>query len=191
MMKKTLLTALACVLALGLSASTASALAISDADPNYLGWVDPSVPADASGEVQSINDLLAQPSPSGPTTISGVTYLRTANDCPGGCPAAEEAGADQGQGPSASVDVTGWTYLVAKYGTAAHVWYVGDLTGAQDVPLNGFGGFHPKTGEPQINGQSHYSLYNPTTTTVPDGGATAGLLGLAMLGLGYLRRRIG
>ena len=34
------------------------------------------------------------------------------------------------------------------------------------------------------------SLYGlPGTTTVPDGGATLGLLGLGMLGLGYLRRR--
>lgn len=37
---------------------------------------------------------------------------------------------------------------------------------------------------------SHVSLYGlPGTTTVPDGGATLGLLGLGMLGLGYLRRR--
>lgn len=176
-MKKTLLTAMACVLALGLSASTASALAIGDA--NYLGWVDPSTPANAGGEVQSINDLLDRPAPSGPTTISGVTYLRTAN-CPA-CVDATTTGANQGNAPSATVDVTGWTYVLAKYGTRAEIWYVGNLTGVQPLPLVGSNG----------NTQSHYSRYNPTTTQVPDGGVTAGLLGLAMLGVGYLRRRIG
>ena len=178
-MKKTLLTAMACVLALGLSASTASALAIGDA--NYLGWVDPSTPANAAGEVQSINDLLARPSPSGPTLISGVTYLRSANGCGAPCPAATTTGADQGDPVSATVVVTGWTYVLAKYGTRAEIWYVGNLTGTVAVPLTGSNG----------NAQSHISRYNPTTTQVPDGGVTAGLLGLAMLGVGYLRRRIG
>ena len=182
MMKKTLLTAMACVLALGLSASTASALAIGDA--RYLGWVDPSTPANASGEVQSINDLLARPAPSGPTTISGVTYVRSSNTCGGPCPAATTTGNQQGlvdaNVDGTTISVTGFTYLLAKYGTRAEVWYIGGLTGSQTIPLTGSNG----------NGTSHYSLYNLTTTQVPDGGVTAGLLGLAMLGVGYLRRRI-
>jgi len=36
---------------------------------------------------------------------------------------------------------------------------------------------------------SHASLYGLPGTSVPDGGATLGLLGLGMLGIGYLRRR--
>jgi hypothetical protein len=179
MMKKSLLIAFAAVMALGLSASTASALAIGDA--NYLGYVDPSVPANAAGEVQSINDLLARPAPSGPTTIAGVTYLRSSNTCGGPCPAATTVGADQGDPPAPTVFVTGWTYVLAKYGNTAHIWYVGNLTGNQTIPQTATPG----------GGLSHISRYNLTTTQVPDGGVTAGLLGLAMLGVGYLRRRIG
>ena len=182
MMKKTLLTAMACVLALGLSASTASALAIGDA--RYLGWIDPSTPANATGEVAGINVLIDQPAPSGPTNISGTLYLRTASSC-GTCPDATTTNGQQGL-TDANVDgttisVTGYTYLLAKYGTRGEVWYIAGLTGSQTIPLTGSNG----------NATSHYSLYNLTTTQVPDGGVTAGLLGLAMLGVGYLRRRIG
>ena len=194
MMKKTLLTALACVLALGLSAGTASALAIGDA--NYIGYVDPGTPADADAEVFYINHLLGiapggtdldfNPPPSPPDQLYDYSREDSTLDC-SGCPAATTVGADSGNAPSGSVDVDGWTYLVAKYGNVSHVWYVVGL-GTVDVPLSGFGGFN-KQGDPQTNGQSHYSLYNPGEK-VPDGGATAGLLGLAMLGLGYLRRRI-
>jgi hypothetical protein len=190
MMKKTLLTAMACILALGLSASTASALAIGDA--NYLGYADPGSPADATSEVHYIDFLLGmalgdtETEDTSPPPGEVRTYVRSNTACVG-CPEPTTANDDSGNAPSGSVDVTGWTYLVAKYGNVSHVWYVGDLDGFQDVPLEGFGGFN-KQGDPQTNGQSHYSLYNPET--VPDGGATAGLLGLAMLGLGYLRRRI-
>ena len=196
MMKKTLLTAIACVFALGLTANTASALAIGDA--NYLGYVDPGSPANAEDEVFYINTLLGiapggtlldvNPPPSPPNTLYDFSRVDSTLDC-SLCPAATTAGADSGNDPATSVDVDGWTYLVAKYGDVSHVWYVVGL-GTETLPQSGFGGFHPKTGEPVQNGLSHYSLYNPGEK-VPDGGATAGLLGLAMLGLGYLRRRIG
>jgi hypothetical protein len=182
-MKKTLLTAMACVMALGLNASTASALAIGDADPNYLGFVDPGSPASADDEVHYIDFLLGVPlsttvveDPPGPPPTTW-SYTRSDNPCPA-CPEPTTDFADSNNQPSDSVDVTGWSYLLAKYGNESHIWYVGDLDGFVDVPLDGPGG-----------GQSHYSLYNPGES-VPDGGATAGLLGLAMLGLGYLRRRI-
>jgi hypothetical protein len=175
-MKKILIT-MACVLALGLGAAPASALSIGDT--NYLGSVDPSSPANPPSEAEYINFLISMPAPSS-TTDDGRDYVRSSNSCAtfDGCPAATPVGADTNNDPLASVDVTGWTWLLAKYGTESHVWYVGDLAGLVSVPLNAPGG-----------GQSHYSLFNPTTT-VPDGGATAGLLGLAMLGVAYLRRRI-
>ena len=95
-------------------------------------------------------------------------------------PTAVLGGADTGNDPSGSVNVTGWTWLyVESDGGDAHVWYVGDPDGPQTVPLNNVGG----------QGQSHYALYNPGTVQVPDGGATLGLFGLGMLGLGCLRRR--
>lgn len=184
-MKKTLLTAMACVLALGLSASTASALAIGDADPNYLGSATPSS-GNAEDEVFYIDYLLGMalsdtdvidPPPSPPNTL--VTFVRSDNPCVGCVEPAEEPNFKDETGDVDTIDVTGWSYLVAKYGNTSHVWYVGDLSGEVDVPLNDGS---------QGGGQSHVSLYGQAS--VPDGGATAGLLGLAMLGLGYLRRRI-
>ena len=188
-MKKTLII-LVCGLAL--SASNAQALAIGDADPRYLGSIDPATPSNPETAVDYILKLFAMavntldttavPSPPQPDTFD-----RSDNQCAGAgggstidaCPTAVLGGADTGNDPSGSVNVTGWTWLYAKYGGDAHVWYVGDLTGLQTVPLNNVGG----------QGQSHYALYNPGTVQVPDGGATLGLLGLGMLGLGYLRRR--
>jgi hypothetical protein len=183
-MKKTLI-ALTCGLALALSAGSAQALTIGDADPRYLGEIDPGTPSDPASEVTYINQLIGM-AVNTTASVGGNDFDRSDNQCGGAgggstidaCPLAVLGGADTGNDPSGSVDVTGWTWLYAKYGGDAHVWYVGDLTGLQSVPLNNVGG----------QGQSHYALYNPTVT-VPDGGATLGLLGLGMLGLGFLRRR--
>jgi len=189
-MKKTLIT-LACGLALALSATSAQALSIGDADPRYLGSIDPATPSDPGNEVDYINKLISMAVNTTETTAlvsppQADTFDRSDNQCGGAgggstidaCPTASLSPlADTGNDPSGSVDVTGWTWLYVKYGGDAHVWYVGDLTGVQTVPLNNTGG----------QGQSHYALYNPTA--VPDGGATLGLLGLGMLGLGYLRSR--
>jgi len=46
------------------------------------------------------------------------------------------------------------------------------------------------TPDPSNDGFEEFSIVGtPTTTSVPDGGATAGMLGMAMLGLGLLARR--
>lgn len=185
-MKKTLV-ALTCGLALALSAGSAQALTIGDADPRYLGEIDPATPSNPDNEVAYINQLISMAPNATHTGLNDNFFDRSDNQCggPGGgstidaCPPAVLAGADTDNTPSGSVDVTGWTWLYVKYGGDAHVWYVGDLSGIQAVPLNNLGG----------QGQSHYALYNPGGVTVPDGGATLGLLGLGMLGLGYLRRR--
>ena len=179
-MKKTLI-ALSCGLALALSASTAQAVTIND--DNYLGSVTTGTPSSEAAQVDYINWLIGMAvnttDPPPPTPGDNV-FVRSDEPCTdfGGCPAAVLAGNSGNSGPSGSVNVTGWTWLYAKYGGDAHVWYVGNLTGTISVPLNNTGG----------QGQSHYTLYNPGVV-VPDGGATLGLLGLGMLGLGYLRRR--
>ena len=75
-----------------------------------------------------------------------------------------------------------YAYILAKYGQAgrwgSHIWYIGALDGSHSVPSN-IGG----------NDLSHYSLYNADQFDVPDGGTTAALLGLSMVGLGMIRRR--
>jgi hypothetical protein len=179
-MKKTLI-ALTCGLALALSASNAQAVTLND--DNTLGWLANATPSSSADQVTYINYLIGmtvnttQTDP--PTNLPGNNTLFVRSDEPcsdlGGCVLATTGISDQA--PSGSINVTGWTWLYVKYGGGAYVWYVGNLSGVISVPTDG--------GE--FGGQSHYALYN--ATNVPDGGATLGLLGLGMLGLGYLRRR--
>jgi hypothetical protein len=168
------------VCALVLTPGAASALSILDS--HYLGSVTPGSPANAIAEVEYINHLLDMsapsvdlhnPLPNPPNTV--YTYVRTGNSC-GTCTDASVTGGSYGNVLGGSVNVTGWTYLLGKHGSVSHVWLVAGLTGAQSLPLNTAGG--------------GYSLYNPVSVQVPEGGATLGLLGLAMLAVGYLRRRM-
>ena len=190
-MKRTLV-ALASGLMLTVAASTAQALTVltaTDADPRFLGAVDP---GSGSPDTQAglINSLLTIPADAGAddgfsVTIDGRLYNRSDNAC-AACPAASTTGelADDTD-PSTTIDVNDWTYLKAKYGNTMVVWFVADVNDTVQIPANfGPGGSDPGAG----GGLSHWVLYNPTPS-VPDGGATLGLLGLGMLGLGYLRRR--
>jgi hypothetical protein len=178
-MKKTLI-ALSCGLALILSASTASA-ALVVGDANYIGSIDDGVPAGAADEVNYVNSLLdkAAGSPclydTDETCNRVGSTLNTAGFADAELPVTKEEPTD------GTVDVTGFEYLLAKYGAGgggdqmSFVWYVGNLSGNQTIAVT--------------QALSHISLFNGSGTSVPDGGATLGLLGLGMLGLGYLRRR--
>ena len=180
LMKKTLIT-LTCGLMLAFGASDAFALAIGDA--NYIGKVIDGIPP-GENEDEYVNSLLQVAT----NTLDPTCNLATTEQCDRTGSFLNVAGFVQANGDtevktdnpaSGSVDVTGYQYLLAKYGAGATgdqfsaVWYVGNLSGVQTVPFQAL---------------SHYTLFNPGTT-VPDGGATLGLLGLGMLGLGYLRRR--
>ena len=101
-----------------------------------------------------------------------------------------DLGIAQGGVNDTSVELgTGYTYLKAKYGDTMVVWYVAGLTGDHTIPLECGAG----TAFCDVIGSggslSHWIAYNPGTTSVPDGGTTLSLLGLGMLGLGYLRMR--
>lgn len=174
-MKKTLI-ALMCGLALTLSASTASALAVGDA--NYLGQVVNGAPANPTDEVTYINSLLDLAAGALQTTCSQAPSElcdRIGSTLAAGALSdAVAAGTFKEDPTDGTVNVTGFLWLLAKYGGESRVWYVGNLSGNQSVPTAAL---------------SHISLYNPGGVTVPDGGATLGLLGLGMMGLGYLRRR--
>jgi hypothetical protein len=182
-MKKTLI-ALTCGLALAFSASTASA-ALVVGDANYIGSIDDGVPSGAADEVNYVNSLLDKAAGSGDSPClydadevcnrEGST-VNTAGFADAVAPVVKEEPTD------GTVDVTGYQYLLAKYGAgggeqSSFVWYVGNLSGNQTIA--------------NLQALSHISLFNQGGTTVPDGGATLGLLGLGMLGLGYLRRRQG
>jgi hypothetical protein len=73
-----------------------------------------------------------------------------------------------------------YDYLFAHYGGPrggfAEVWYIGDLSGMITIPGSAFG-----------HGLSGWALFT-TPNGVPDGGATAMLLGAALGALGVVRR---
>jgi hypothetical protein len=185
-MKKTL-TALALGLAMTLSANTASALTVGDV--NYIGAVVDGVPAGDAFEVAYVNSLLDQAT----GTVQLCLYAtdeqcrRTGSSLnTTGFADASLTGLVKDESGNNTFNASNWTYVLAKYGNSypgdqfnpagqiSLVWYVGNLSGTQTVlPTQGL---------------SHLTLLNPRTT-VPDGGATLGLLGLGMLALGYLRRR--
>lgn len=186
-MKKTLL-AIACGLVIALTAATAQADPLTTTQVEYLGSVDPGAPADPADEDDFINALLNQAT--GTTELVNLgnpqdpyTVTRSSNACVG-CPAADYTLGPASQvntNVSTDLDVSNWTYLLAKYGNTAYVWHVADLTTV--TVTSSLAG--------EQNGLSHYALFNPGgTVTTPDGGATLGLLGLGLMGLSYLRRRL-
>jgi hypothetical protein len=74
-------------------------------------------------------------------------------------------------------------YLVVKDGfqdPSQYLFDLGNWNGADTITLSGFW-----LGSGAI---SHVSLYSAATTTVPDGGSVALLLGMALMGLAGVRR---
>ena len=85
-----------------------------------------------------------------------------------------------------------WLYLVGSYdgrNGGSEVWYIGSIEPGTPIHI-------PYTAEPMgtptnLIDSSKYQATNWTTyNRVPEGGTTASLLGLAMLGVGVVRRRV-
>jgi hypothetical protein len=74
-------------------------------------------------------------------------------------------------------------YLLVKDGNAIPAWYLYNISGWNGTEVIQGQNFWPTKG-----GISHVSIYG-NHTAVPDGGMSAALLGLGMLGLGFLARR--
>lgn len=171
---------------IGLLAVGASAIPITDltfGDSRELGFVDPGIPAGDEDVTAYINYLIDMPLNTTATTL-GQDFTRSNNDFG----ALEDAVlGPRVTGPDSwTVDLgSGYLYLAAKYdgpNYGTEVWYVGGLSGVITIPPSGGGTSGTKYG---ISG---ISLFNPTS--VPDGGSTAILIGLGMLGLGFLRQRL-
>jgi len=158
--------------------ASATTISLDRTSSQYLGSISNPEPSSPTDEEGYINTLIDQTSPSGPTTISGHSYIRTSNTC-GTCPDATAAGpleiAGQNGGDNMGSFGSGYTYLLAKYDGPNDfdlVWYVAGLSGDFVIPTtdNGFG-------------LSHWQLFDPTTTRVPEP-ATLALFGLGLLGVG-------
>jgi VPDSG-CTERM motif len=186
-MRKLLITTACAMAVLGLTATKAHALAVGDS--RYIGHVNDGIPSNVANEVLYVNSLLDLAPGAAAVTCS----LAPNETCdrigsPAGLVGLQDATAgvttDTPGGSAGTINTTGWTYLLGKYDAGqagAYVWYVAGLTSAT-IP-NSIG-----TCGNSGCGLSHYTLFNGGA--VPDGGATIGLLGLAMLGLGYVRRRL-
>ena len=88
----------------------------------------------------------------------------------------------RGTGTNVNLGAVGtYDYLFAHYGGPgggfAEVWYVGNLNGMITIPATGNG-----------HGLSGWALFTAPSGGVPDGGATAMLLGVALGVLGVVRR---
>jgi hypothetical protein len=132
----------------------------------------------------------------GQRTGSAPEYYRSTTDF-GALPDATTVGANHtspvGDGATlVSITLTqGYTYLIGSYdgpNGGSEVWYIGGLVAGDVINIPRYA---EPTGSPRNLIQSSrylmtsYNLMNP----VPDGGTTAVLLGMGILGLQFLRRR--
>jgi hypothetical protein len=90
---------------------------------------------------------------------------------------------------------TGVGFILAKYGDVGEVLF--QVNGAFTLPGNSESFELPwykatgKNGQNKVGtGLSHYTLFATSTREVPDGGATVALLGVGILGLGAMRRKL-
>ena len=176
----------------GVLVSATGVYAIAITDPNVVGTVVSGEPASEGIETIKANYLLSLalgvvdishtvPGPPGPP--AGTTDLYSTN------PTYDFSGTVSGALKNDTGDTAvpaGWEYVWAKYD--------GPQGGAVLYYLGGAAVSLPSTSAPlwpntagQGVGLSHYTLFNPTTS-VPDGGATVALMGLALGGLSLGRR---
>ena len=181
------------------SATSAAALPLTYSTPGVVGTIDGVISGGVGAELteaQALLDLLL----GGSINDANVTpCVGAADNVDDGCKKANTAFDYSGTltnllGDSAKIEqpegqeltVTGFDYVLAKYAgqKAGYVLFYLPVFGntIPTTPDN----FWTTTGRYEI---SHLTRFNGTTT-VPDGGATLGLLGLSLLGLSYVRRRL-
>jgi hypothetical protein len=180
LMTKKLLIAVTLVALIGLGVGTAFADTLTLSSSTFVGYVHTGAPSSESDEVVYINNLISVAA-NGSTTIDGHTYFRSSNT--DSYPTAVLAGnSGNCTGCSnTSIDVTGFEYLLAKYGTDSYVWYVAGLTSV-DIPSSLGQGL----------GLSHWTLFDPGTPPPPVPEPTSmALLGTGLFGMaGAIRRRL-
>ena len=150
--------------------------ALTIGDTQELGFVNFGIPSGDADRTLYVNHLIGMSL--GATDLAdGQTYTRSNNVF-----ASLPTAVFSLNGTSTTIDLgTGlYTYLFAKYdgpNYGSEVWYVGNLSGIITIPATG--------GQYGLSG---WTLFDPTGTTVPDGGTTVMLLGAALGTLGMARR---
>lgn len=184
-MKKMVIFAIVCAVAVGLGAVSAQAITLNTTtniagQAVYLGEILPGIPPSLENQEIWLNALLGL-GIGGSTTIGDETINRSLFACPS-CAAPAFGGfkTDDLSATNNTIDLTGWDFVIAKYGggqTAGNslVWWV-NLSGEHQVLGN-------------YDGKDLSNVSRWKGTSVPDGGTTLMLLGGALLGLETLRRR--
>jgi len=164
------------IAAIGLLACPIKSAAISMTISNsyYVGSINDGIPP--SGEAGYINALITLAPNTGDTVIGSEIYNRFGSTLVGlpmvtGVTVKDETG-------GLTINTMGWTYVLGKYDASqagSLVWYLGGTVDEVTLPAT-------------YNGKalSHISLYN----LVPDGGSGVALLGIALVGIDYLRRKL-
>jgi hypothetical protein len=146
-----------------------------------LGFVQFGIPSGDSDRLTYVNHLIGM-ALGGHDFADGQEYFRSNNSF-ASLPQAVLAGHVNGTSTKINLGTAGtYTYLFAKYdgpNYGSEVWYVGDLSGTITIPATA-GGY----------GLSGWTLFRGAGGQVPDGGATAMLLGVALSALGMARRYI-
>jgi VPDSG-CTERM motif len=171
-------------------ARTAHATPIAVDHDEAIALVDPGNPADAEGDTQELNDVLALTGTGNFTIVDptwgsgGQDYLVTVYQDLSGT-ATYVGGQDSLTGTSYTIDLGagGYEYLLMKW-DGKDVYYdisglTGEITVTNDLVSNQAG---------VVQNLSGYKLFD-SSTSVPDGGSTAALLGSALVAFGMLRRR--
>ena len=181
------------LLGLVLSMTTAQAVTTSLSFSDALGIVISGEPADNVSETKYVNSLVARANGTDPTPydVAGKVYALSNN------PAAilplavydNSVQTPEGStGDPVTIDVTGFTYLLAKYDGPNGADYVWVVTGLTTVEIQKFFQYNDN-GAGQL-ALSHYSLFNSGPVSVPEGGATIALLALACGGFALFRRHL-
>jgi protein with PEP-CTERM/exosortase system signal len=151
-------------------------------DGRELGVVEGNIPPGEGVRRNFVNHLVAMASGTNNQAF-GRDFARS-NNAFNSLPEAVLAGHVNGTGTTVNLGSGLYTYLFAKYegdgqhSDSAEVWYVGNLSGVIAIPQT-FGG----------NSLSGWTLFRAGVAgAVPDGGATAMLLGAALGALGVIRR---
>ena len=178
--KLALLSAAFCAVMLAFSTN---ARALTIGDNQELGFVEFGIPSGDDFRTIYVNHLIGMALNS-TDTFNGQTFNRSGADPAGGnYPPATLTGHVNGTGTSIDLGAGGtYLYLFAKYdgpNAGSEVWYVGNLSGIITIPAFGLVG--------QNYGLSGWTLFG-SAGSVPDGGTTAMLLGMAFGALGMARR---
>ena len=147
--------------------------------PGVVGTIDAGSPANPSDEVGYVNNLLNIIGANIAATISAHNYVTGGTDYSGSV-------SNGIQTPSGRVNTVpaGNLFVLAKYGDTDVVFYLGGNSVV--LPTDGSSLIMNPPGNNGL-GLSHFTTFT-STTNVPDGGATAALLGLGFLGMAALRK---